>query len=232
MIPGSPAVVLLLLLMAQAAPSQVIWTFDRLENIGGIKTTVEGNPRVIDTPLGKAIEFDGVDDGVWIEKHPLAGAATFTFEAIFRPDGGAREQRWFHLAERDPVSGLLANHDPGTGQDANARLLFEIRVVENSWYLDAVVSRRGDGRWLMVKDKLHPIGQWYHAAATYDGKMLRTYVNGALQGELAIPFTPHGEGATSLGTRINKRAYFKGAIRQARFTPRALTPDEFLTLGK
>ena len=86
--------------MAQA-PDQILWTFDRLDNIGGVKTTVEGAPRIIDTPLGKALEFDGVDDAVWIEKHPLAGAATFTFEAIFRPDGGAFEQRWFHLAERD-----------------------------------------------------------------------------------------------------------------------------------
>ena len=113
-------------------PAEIVWTFDRLENIGGIKTTVEGNPKVVDTPLGKAIEFDGVDDAIWIEKHPLAGAATFTFEAIFRPDGGAFEQRWFHLAERDPKTGLLASAEHlKTGQDANARFLFELRAVEN-----------------------------------------------------------------------------------------------------
>src|SRR5918999_5043996 len=116
---------------AQGKPSEIVWTFDRLENIGGIKTTVEGNPNVIDTPLGKAIEFDGVDDAMWIEKHPLAGAETFTFEAIYRPDGGAFEQRWFHLAERDPKTGLLASAEHvKTGQDANPRFLFELRVVE------------------------------------------------------------------------------------------------------
>ena len=80
----------------------------------------------------------------------------------------------------------------------------------------------------MFKDKLHPVGQWYHVAQTYDGKMFRSYVNGVLQGEAEIAFTPQGEGATSLGTRINRRNYFKGAIRQARFTPRALTPEQFL----
>ena len=52
-------------LVAQA-PGEIVWTFDRLDNIGGIKTTVEGSPRIVDTPLGKAIEFDGVDDAVWI----------------------------------------------------------------------------------------------------------------------------------------------------------------------
>ena len=94
-------------------PAEIVWTFDRLDNIGGVKTTVEGNPRIVDTPLGKAIEFDGVDDAIWIEKHPLAGAANFTFEAIFRPDGGAFEQRWFHLAERDPKTGA-ARRAPNT----------------------------------------------------------------------------------------------------------------------
>ena len=216
---------------AQTAPTQVNWTFDRLDNIGGHKTTVEGSPKVVETPLGKAIEFDGVDDAVWIDKHPLAGASTFTFEAIFRPDGGAFEQRWFHLAQRDPRTGLLAGADhPKTGQDANPRFLFELRAVENNWYLDAFVNGPGYSRALMFKDKLHPVGRWYHVAQTYDGKLFRSYVNGELQGEAEIAFTPQGEGAASLGTRINRRNYFKGAIRQARFTPRALTPEQFLKL--
>ena len=229
------ALVVLVVCSAAAAlaqqPAGEVWTFDRLDTIGGIKTTVEGSPRVIDTPLGKAIEFDGVDDAVWVEKHPLAGASTFTFEAIYRPDGGAFEQRWFHLAERDPATGLLAGADhPKTGQDANARFLFELRVVDASWYLDAFVNGPGYNRALIFKDKLHPLGQWYHVAQTYDGKVFRSYVNGVLQGEAEIAFTPQRDGAASVGTRINRRNYFKGAIRQARFTPRALTPDQFLKL--
>src|SRR5712664_3045943 len=103
-----------------------VWTFDRLENIGGHKTTVLGQPRVIDAPVGKAVEFDGVDAALFIDNHPLAGAETFTWEAIFRPDGGQTEQRWFHLSEQDP----------DTGADTGNRMLFEIRVVGDKWYLD------------------------------------------------------------------------------------------------
>jgi hypothetical protein len=44
------------------------------------------------TPLGRAVAFDGVDDALFVPAHPLAGAATFTFEALFRPDGGDVEQ--------------------------------------------------------------------------------------------------------------------------------------------
>ncbi|HYO80173.1 MAG TPA: hypothetical protein VES20_02125 [Bryobacteraceae bacterium] len=85
-----------------------VWIFDRLDRLGGHATTVRGNPRVVDVPGGKAIEFDGVDDAIFVNVHPLAGAATFTWEVIFRPDaGGAREQRLFHLQQSDSETKLL-----------------------------------------------------------------------------------------------------------------------------
>ncbi|MPZ18926.1 MAG: LamG domain-containing protein [Luteitalea sp.] len=219
-------------LLSRQAPQQVTWSFDRTDEIGGNKTKLEGNPKVVDTPMGKAVEFDGVDDALWIEQHPLAGASTFTFEAIFRPDGGSAEQRWFHLAERDPKTGLLASRDrPKTGQDANARFLFEIRVLNmNQWCLDAFVNGPGYSKALLFRGKLHSIGHWYHVAQVYDGKWYRSYVNGELQGEAEIAFTPQGPGAASVGTRINRVNHFRGAILLARFTPEALAVSEFLTL--
>ena len=217
---------------ADAKPKQITWTFDRLQNIGGVKTTVEGHPKVIDSPVGKAVEFDGVGDSLLIEQHPLAGAETFTFEAIFRPDGGANQQRWFHLAERDPKTGLLASADhPQTGQDANSRFLFELRVIDNTtWCLDAFVNGPGYNKAILDREKTHPIGEWYHVADTFDGKMFRSYVNGELQGEAEIAFTPQGAGVTSVGARVNKVNYFHGAVARARFTPRALPVSEFLKL--
>ena len=84
-------------------PRPKVWKFDRLDKIGGLPITVAGHPNVIKTPLGKAIQFNGVDDALFIPEHPLAGMGIFTFEAILRPErGGAPEQRWFHLAEQDP----------------------------------------------------------------------------------------------------------------------------------
>jgi len=41
-------------------------------------------------------------------------------------------------------------------------------------------------------------------------------------------FAPQGPGHTSVGVRINKVFYFKGAVRMARFTRRPLAVDEFL----
>ena len=196
----------------------VVWTFDRLDTIGGHKTTILGDPKIVDTPAGKAVEFDGVDDALFIEHHPLAGAETFTWEAIFRPDGGEAQQRWFHL-----------NELPATGADTENRMLFEIRVVGDEWYLDSYAQSGAAGKALMNKQARHPLRAWYHVASVYDGKEFRNYVDGVREGAAEITFVPHGPGRTSVGVRINKVFYFKGAVRLARFTRRALDPKEFLS---
>ena len=209
-------------------PASVMWTFDRLDRIGGHATRVEGNPTIVETPVGRAVQFDGVDDALFIDNHPLAGAGRFTFEAIFRPDGGDVEQRWFHLAERDAKTGEVTNVDPKTRADTNTRFLFELRVVGSQWYLDAFVNGPGYSRALMFPDKLHPLGRWYHVAQVYDGAEYGSYVDGELQGKAELAFTPQGPGSAAIGARLNRVNYFKGAVRQARFTPRALAPAEFL----
>ncbi len=227
---GLIAADLLAMCAADAKPKQITWTFDRLDKIGGVATTVEGHPKIIDSPVGKAVEFDGVGDSLLIERHPLAGAETFTFEAIFRPDGGANQQRWFHLAEIDPKTGLATSVEKTT-TEPNARFLFEIRVVnENQWYLDAFVHGPGYSKALMFADKVHPIGQWYHVAQVYDGKIYRSYVNGELQGEAEVALKAQGPGRASVGVRMNKVNYFHGAVAKARFTAKALPVSEFMKL--
>lgn len=192
--------------------ASLVWTFDRLDGIGGHPTTVLGSPRVVQTAAGTAVEFDGVDDALVVDVHPLAGAETFTWEAVFRPDGGNREQRWFHLQE--------------TGSDN--RMLFEIRVVGDRWYLDSFNFSTTGTATLMNKGALHPVGAWYHVAAVYDGAVFSNYVNGVRQGSAEVRLSPQGAGRTSIGVRLNLVNYFKGAIRSARFTRRALSPAEFV----
>jgi hypothetical protein len=210
------------LLLAGAALPQTglseIWTFDRLDRLGSHATKILGNPRVIETVAGTAIEFDGVDDAIFVNVHPLAGAESFTWEVIFRPDsGGAREQRFFHMQEKDPK----------TGQNTETRLLFETRLVDGKWFLDSF-AHSGESKALMNRQKLHPLDRWYHVAMVYDGKQFRNYVNGELENAAGLKLAPQGNGHTSAGVRINLIDYFKGAIRLSRTTRRALSPEEFL----
>ena len=190
-----------------------VWKFDSITQIGGHAVKAEGHPRVISTPAGKAVEFGGVEDALFLNVHPLAGAETFTWEVIFRPDvGGAAEQRFFHFQEN------------GT----DTRMLFEIRVIDGKWCLDSFALSGRESKALLDREKLHTLGAWHHAAAVYDGKEYRNYVDGVLEGSAQLHLAPQGAGQTSVGTRIDRRDYFKGAVLEARMTNRALAPAEFL----
>jgi len=196
-----------------AMPQAVAWKIDNLATIGGHKVTVLGQPRVIETPRGNAVEFDGVDDGLIVDCHPLAGVREFTAEVIFRPDAdGPKEQRFVHLQQAGSEN----------------RVLFETRLDGQQWFLDTFIKSGDAGVTLFAEGFKHPIGPWYHAAIVVDGRAMKHYVNGTMELEQELAFQPHGAGETSIGVRHNRVHWYKGAIREARFTPRVLKPEEFL----
>ena len=194
--------------------SSVAWRLDRLDTIGGLAPTVLGQPSITHTPGGPALLFDGVDDGLIVDRHPLHGAAQFTAEVIFRPDaGGPREQRFLHLQE----------------QDSRDRILFETRLTgDDRWFLDTYIKSGGEGYALYARRFMHPVGRWYHAALVVDGKQMRHYVDGELELSRSIDFAPQQPGRTAIGMRINEIHWFKGAVREARFTPYVLSPEQFI----
>ena len=203
----------------ETTPRAVTWKFDNLKRLGGHAVTVIGAPRVIETDAGRALLFDGARDGLLVETNPLAGARAFTVEAVIRPDaGGAFEQRWLHIQE----------------SAADNRVMLETRLSGGVWFLDTFVKNgAGDDKRLTLFDEpfKHATGAWYHVALVYDGATLRNYVDGReeLSGSLSVG--PLGEGRTSVGVRQNRVHWFKGAIRKARFTPRALAPRDFMPKG-
>lgn len=189
------------------------WKIDNLKEIGGSSPTVTGKPRVIKDSGEKAISFDGKGDGLLINRNPIAGARSFTIEAIMRPDaGGEFEQRWLHVQD-DKI---------------DDRALLEIRVSGNEWFLDTFI-KSGENRLALFAEKFkHPVGGWYHVALVFDGLTMRHYVDGEEEMSGPLNASPLGPGKTSLGVRMNHVSWFKGAIREVRFTQRALAPAEFM----
>lgn len=222
----SIAVLLGALVFSSGALAQTVWKFDNLSRIGGVAPKVEGAPTLVDSPVGKAVQFNGTDTALFFPSRPLFGAKTFTIEAIIRPEGGALEQRWMHIAETDPKTGLDAN--PNGVSDPNPRFMFEVRQKDGQWWLDAFVNSASGSKALIDPTKLHPVGRWYAVAQTYDGKTYRTYVDGVLECEGETAFTPHGPGHVMVGVRMNHVNYFQGSVAELRFTDRALTPAQFL----
>jgi hypothetical protein len=200
-----------------ARSDPVTWHLDNLDAIAGQPVTVAGNPRVIDTPDGKAIEFDGIDDGIFLDVHPLAGMSAFTVEVIFKPYAdGAAEQRFFHMQENA----------------SDSRVMFETRLFGNQrWFLDTFIKSGDQSITLYAEDDQHALGPWYHAAIVVDENSFSHYVNGHLELNEAIDFETQGPGKASLGVRLNTVHWFKGAIRTVRFTARGLTPGDFLTVA-
>jgi hypothetical protein len=198
----------------QNAPAKpVTWKIDNLKSIGGNATSIIGNPRVIDNPGGKAILFDGLGDGLVVNANPIAGARAFTLEAVFRPDAnGAKEQRWFHIQQ----------------ENSENRVLLETRLVGDQWFLDTYIRSGEHNHALFAENFKHPVGVWYHVALVFDGTEMRHYVDGKLEMSGPLTIAPLEQGQTSIGVRMNRVYWFKGAIRKARFTAKALAPNEFM----
>ncbi len=175
---------------------------------------IDGNPKIIRSPYGKAVSFNGADDGVFLEKMPLTGLEKFTVEVILRPDsGGSFEQRFLHIGE------VTAD-----------RFLMELRSVPGGWYLDGFLKIGTGDCTLIDPNRLHPSDTWYHAAFVCDRGNCSTWVNGIKELEGMVNLVPLTTGKTSIGVRQNEISWFRGTIYKIRITPEALTPDRFMKL--
>jgi hypothetical protein len=73
------------------------------------------------------------------------------------------------------------------------------------------------------------VGKWHHVAATYDGRMMRVYVDGEEAASLPRDGAINPSGANlCIGSYApgNARAFFQGVLDEVRIYNRALTPAE------
>jgi hypothetical protein len=172
-----------------------------------------GSPKIIESKYGKVLEFNGVNDGIFLEEMPLANLKEFSIEVLFYPaSGGKFEQRFFHI-----------------GEIRGDRVLLEIRTTATDWYFDAFVQSGNQKMTLIEPKLLHPLNQWYHVAYVVNHGKLCTYINGQKELEGTIAFSPIQTGKTSIGVRLNEQSWFKGAISQIQISPKALKAKDFLS---
>lgn len=222
---SSSAVVVLVLLTCRVTSAQVTWNIDNTTNIGGNDvTTVVGSPTSVSTPFGNGLRFDG-NDGIVVGTDPVSGAANFTVEMLFRPDPivlmSSNQPRVLHLQ----TSPNPPDH----------RATLETRVTGSSWYIDTFLQAPNAANpsvnaslTLQEPTKLHPLGQWYNYAMTYDGLNLKSYVNGVQDSTGALAVQAMAVGRTSLGMRMNQVNFFEGAIAKVRFTTSVVNPADFM----
>ncbi len=210
---------LLVTACASAPPARpgapTVWSLHDAARVAGLTTRVEGAPRPIASGTKPAIVFDGQHDGIFVPANPLAGMSAFTIEVRFMPDGtGGEEQRFLHLED-----------------ELKHRVLMETRVTrDRQWSLDTFLFQDADHkRTLLDRTRLHPTDRWYWVALVYDGRKMAHYIDGVLELEGDVEFVPMSAGRTSIGVRQNLVSWFKGAIREVRFTPGALPAGQLQT---
>ena len=196
---------------------------DDLSEINGHTVQKFGNPEVVETEIGPAIDFDGTEDGIYILTNPIGSAKYFTIETIVKPRDVFPENtdpRYFHIED---------------GDNSNRRITMELRLNDkHEWYFDGFLKAESVSVGLMDENITHPIDSWEHMAITYDNGLFRTYVNYTM--ELESNWGPHflplgGNTKMSVGMRMNKVNYFNGIFQRIRVTQAVLDPSEFMALA-
>jgi hypothetical protein len=204
---------LILLFSAAIASAQVRWELNNLTLLNGDSIKVLGAPKLVETKMGKAMEFDGIDDGIVLETNPLANAEEFTVEMLFMPyEGGAFEQRYLHMQ-----------------QDNDNRMLIELRSKNKDWFLDTFIKSAPSSATLFAENNLHPSGQWYHCALVYKNRVMTHFVNGVPELTKEVDYKIVTSGRTSIGVRLNNVCWYKGIIKTVKVTHKALAPSDFIS---
>ena len=171
---------------------------------------------------GSSLQFDGVDDLIDLGFLDVAGTG-ITMAAWFKADSFPENTRDARIISK---ASSLATNDH----------IFMLGTVEagSGTRLRARISIDGTARTLITAsgDDL-ALGQWYHAAATYDGERLRLYLNGEEVRSQAIvgaidqdPNVPVAVGSHPGGARL-----FDGLIDDVRILQRAMDPIEILNIA-
>lgn len=190
------------------------WSFDKADGVddltgNGHDGVIHGNPKVIAGKFGEALEFNGGTDYIAIPDDPaISELEALSLSAWIQP---LKLGPWVAVAEK----GIHLNWSYGFFIEPDGTLSFEVST--------------GPGNNLVccVGDVALEIGAWYHIFGSYDGEVVKAYVNGKLEGEMAgndavhitdgLPFT--------IGSR-NGQNHYGGAVDEVAFWDEAISVED------
>jgi hypothetical protein len=175
---------------------------------GGATWTAQGR-------FGNALSFNGTNAMVTVASNALLNLTTaMTVEAWVFPT--AQGNLWHNVLIKERPGGEVYNLYGNT--DSSVPATFAVRSAAPTSPVGAMgVSAL-------------PLNTWTHLAVTYDGAMLRLYVNGAQVGSAAMTGAMvTSTGALRIGGNSIWGEFFQGQIDEIRIYNRALTQGEIQT---
>ena len=147
------------------------WSFDKADEANDLTENghdgiIRGNPKVVAGKFGEALEFNGSTDYVEIPDAPaISELDALSLAAWIQP---LKLGAWVAVAEK----GIHLNWSYGFFIEPDGTLSFEVST--------------GPGNNLVccVGNVKMEIGKWYHIFGSYDGKSVKAYVDGKLEGEM------------------------------------------------
>jgi flagellar hook assembly protein FlgD len=158
--------------------------------------------------VGSAMSFDGGDDYVEVPYAPSLDFNAFSWEA------------WVNIDRIDPSHGVVAK---AYTMDYTGEWLSAVAPNGTMYFGTLTSSGRVD---LLGNTSLSP-GTWYHVAGTYDGSVMKIYVNGIEDGSAAQSGSLHIDMPLMIG-RGGRVGYFDGLMDEVRVYGRALSAEEVM----
>jgi hypothetical protein len=174
---------------------------------------LRGNPAWVPGQIGGGLEFDGVDDYV--------DCGTFNPSETTNKLSISLWAKWNGL--NGVWQGLVAKRDDWSAGDM-------------MWLLEAGIDTGGlvflrEGSYPDVGDPVLPVGEWAHVAVSFDGTIVRLYVNGGQTGSGLFSFGSDTVAHVMLGASQQDGANpFNGALDDVRIYSHALSVDDIQLL--
>ncbi len=147
----------------------------KLQSLLGVDGRVEGEVAFVEDPGGTALFFDGKSTRVVL-------ADDFKKSEQKLPSKHMTVTAWVSINTPTQWGGILGVIQDNGNAETGWVLGYDERVF--TFGLATVGADDGDGKMTYLKGKTrYDEGRYYHVCATYDGAVMRLYVNGALDGE-------------------------------------------------
>jgi hypothetical protein len=155
---------------------------------------------------GKALDFDGVNDYVDCGTLDITGYTAISFAGYIKIDDFNSTQIVLSI--------LHSSND-------------DIRIVVQPGYLEIGLD---DGTYYRVLVDVN-LNEWYFVNLTFDGSLLKAYINGQEAGSTAASFDfTTASGAINLGQRVGGAFPYDGQMSNAKVFNTALTAEQVADL--